>query len=184
MQLSFYFDQSRCIGCFTCAVACKDWNDVPAGPASWRRVSITEDGKYPHPVVTFLSSACYHCVKPVCMSACPVDAISKRNEDGIVVVDRVKCLGGESCGMRCRKACFYKAPQFGEEKDDKMQKCDFCLERWGEGKLPICVASCPTRALDAGPLEEMEAKYGINHKALGFVYKDKLQPSIILKSKA
>lgn len=183
MQLSFYFDQSRCIGCFTCVVACKDWNDVPAGPASWRRVMTTEEGKYPQPVVTFLSTACHHCVKPVCVTVCPVNAINKRDEDGIVVVDRDKCLGGESCGMLCRKACFYKAPQFGEEKDGKMQKCDLCLERWGEGKQPICVASCPTRALDAGPLEEMEAIYGTNRTARGFEYKSKLQPSVLLKSK-
>jgi anaerobic dimethyl sulfoxide reductase subunit B (iron-sulfur subunit) len=38
MQLAFYFDQTRCTGCYTCAVACKDWHDVPAGPASWMRV--------------------------------------------------------------------------------------------------------------------------------------------------
>ena len=24
-QVGFYFDQTRCIGCYTCAVACKDW---------------------------------------------------------------------------------------------------------------------------------------------------------------
>jgi Fe-S-cluster-containing dehydrogenase component len=30
-----------------------------------------------------------------------------------------------------------------------MQKCDLCLESWGEGTKPICVVACPTRALDA-----------------------------------
>ena len=42
MQLGFYFDQTRCINCFTCVVACKDWHDIPAGPASWLKV-ITSD---------------------------------------------------------------------------------------------------------------------------------------------
>ncbi|MEE8174036.1 MAG: 4Fe-4S binding protein [Dehalococcoidia bacterium] len=33
--MAFYFDQTRCTGCYACSVACKDWDDVPAGPASW-----------------------------------------------------------------------------------------------------------------------------------------------------
>jgi len=184
MQLAFYFDQSRCIGCFTCSVACKDWNDVPAGPASWRKVLTIERGEYPQPFVAFLSTSCYHCAEPPCMSVCPADAISKRSADGIVMVDRDKCIGGEKCGMLCQKVCAYDAPQFGSGTDDKMQKCDFCLERWREGKLPVCVASCPTRALDAGPLEEMEYKYGSNRIAMGFAYNSKLQPSVIFKEKS
>jgi len=47
MQMGFYFDQTRCTGCFTCVVACKDWHDVPPGPASWMRVTTVEKGKYP-----------------------------------------------------------------------------------------------------------------------------------------
>ena len=31
MQFGFYFDQSKCIGCFTCSVACKDWNNISPG---------------------------------------------------------------------------------------------------------------------------------------------------------
>ena len=87
MQLGFYFDQTRCIGCFTCIVACKDWNDVPAGPASWRRVITIEKGTYPDLFVAFLSTACYHCANPACSAACPVGAISKRDNDGVVIVD-------------------------------------------------------------------------------------------------
>jgi len=53
MQMGFYFDQTRCIGCFTCIVACKDWHDIPAGPASWRWVHTIEKGKYPELFVSF-----------------------------------------------------------------------------------------------------------------------------------
>ena len=96
MQMGFYFDQTRCTGCFTCIVACKDWNDVDAGPASWRRVTTIEKGKYPDLFVAFLSVACHHCVKPSCVSACPVNAITKREQDGVVVVDREACLGKDN----------------------------------------------------------------------------------------
>jgi len=180
MQLSFYFDQTRCIGCFTCAVACKDWHDVPAGPASWMRLQTIEEGKYPEPFVAFLSSPCYHCAQPACVSACPANAINKREQDGIVVVDRESCLGKEKCQL-CLEACPYAAPQFGAEQNAKMQKCDLCLDRWAEGKKPICVTGCPTRALDAGPADEMKAKYGEIKSATGFDYSEKLKPSVIFK---
>jgi len=182
MQLAFFFDQTRCTGCYTCVVACKDWHDVPAGPASWMRVATTERGKYPHPFVAFLSTPCYHCAEPACVPACPVDAISKRHQDGIVVVDGDACLGKDTCQL-CLEACPYQAPQFGAEDNAKMQKCDLCLERWAESKQPICVAGCPMQALDAGPIDEMEAKYGKIHEAEGLKYDERLHPSVIYKPK-
>ena len=183
MQLGFYFDQTRCTGCYTCIVACKDWHDVPAGPASWMRVTTIEKGKFPDLFVAFLVTPCYHCAEPDCVKACPVEAITKREEDGIVMVDREKCLGKDNCDL-CLQACPYQAPQFGVEDNAKMQKCDFCIDRWQEKKEPICVAGCPMRALDAGPLQEMERKYGQMKEAEGFVYSAKLSPSITFKPKA
>ncbi|MFH1775768.1 MAG: 4Fe-4S dicluster domain-containing protein [Chloroflexota bacterium] len=178
--MGFYFDQTRCIGCHSCVVACKDWHDVPAGPASWRRVLPVERGEFPHLFLAFLSTACYHCARPACLSACPVGAISKRAQDGIVVVDRELCLGKDSCTF-CLDACPYEAPQFGAEEDARMQMCDLCLDRLAENKSPICVAACTMRALDGGPLEELEAKYGSDKEAAGFTCVAALQPSIVVK---
>lgn len=137
MQLAFYFNQTRCTGCYACGVACKDWHDVPAGSASWRRVETIERGQYPDVFVAFLSTSCYH----------------------------------------------YEAPQFGAENNPKMQKCDMCLDRWEEGDLPICVAGCPLRALDAGPIDQMRAKYGQATEAVEFSWDQKLKPSIVFKPK-
>ena len=183
MQTGFYFDQTRCTGCYTCAVACKDWHDVPAGPAKWMRVLYSEEGEFPKVFVSYLASPCYHCANPFCVLVCPVDAITKRKDDGIVVVDREKCLGGRECGTRCLTACPWDAPQFGAEDNAKMQKCDLCLERWAENKKPVCVEACPTRALDAGPHDELQAKYGEVREAHGFVYSPKGGPAIVSKPK-
>ena len=180
MQMAFYFDQTRCTGCFTCIVACKDWNDVDAGPASWRRVITIEKGKYPDLFVAFLSTTCYHCLEPACVSSCPVNAITKRKTDGVVVVDREVCLGKDYCDM-CLQACPYDAPQFGAEENAKMQKCHFCLDRLAENRKPACVGACPMRALDTGPMEELQAEYGDIREAEGFGYFEKLIPSIRLK---
>ncbi|GAI76152.1 unnamed protein product, partial [marine sediment metagenome] len=110
MQLGFYVNQSRCTGCYTCRVACKDWHDVPAGPASWIRVITTEKGKFPNLSLSNLFNACYHCADPICATVCPAEAISKREEDGIVIVDREKCRQTASCGIISN----YKDIPFGD----------------------------------------------------------------------
>jgi len=182
MQMGFYFDQELCINCRACVVACKDWHDVPAGPASFIRMVAIEKGNYPEVSMHYMFASCYHCAKPACVSACPVGAITKRDEDGIVVVDREACLGKDNCDL-CRQACPYDAPQFGAEENAKMQKCDFCLDRLAENKAPICVDACIMHAMDAGPIEELEAKYGDIRQAEGFVYSDELIPSIVFRPK-
>lgn len=182
MPIGFYFDQSRCIGCYTCVVACKDWHDVEAGPASWVRIRTIEKGKFPDLSVSFLFTTCFHCSNPSCVRACPVNAITKR-DDGIVFVNTQTCLGGEACRFVCQRVCPYNAPQFGSKLNATMQKCDLCLDRWENKKKPICVDSCPVRALDAGSLDELKAKYGDMREAEGFSWRKKLMPSIIFKRK-
>lgn len=182
MQFGFYFDQTRCSNCLTCVVACKDWYDIPEGPVFWRRVITVEEGQYPDLSVSFLSTACYHCGAAPCITECPAEAISKRDSDGIVIVDSDACLGNEQCG-KCGEVCPYGAPQFGKDPDAKMQKCNLCLDRWSENKRPVCVEACPMRALDAGPMDALEAKYGNGREAKGFPGHDECRPAVILKPK-
>ncbi|MCK4331584.1 MAG: hypothetical protein KAW81_03405, partial [Dehalococcoidia bacterium] len=73
--------------------------------------------------------------------------------------------------------------QFSAEEDAKMQTCDLCADRWDEGKKPICVDACPMRALDAGPLDELEAKYGALKDIDGFIYAQKNRPSVVFKAR-
>jgi len=183
MQIGFYFDQTRCTGCAACQVACKDWHDLPAGSEKWMRVHYSERGKYPNVFVSYLINPCYHCAEPVCARACPPRAIGKRKEDGIVTVDRQACLGNVECDVKCLKACPYGAPQFGPEPGAKMGKCNFCLDRWLDGKLPVCVEACPTRALDGGDLETLRDRYGWSTEAEGFPYSAKTKPAIVFRPK-
>jgi len=106
----------------------------------------TWNGVYPVVTRSFFSLACMHCEKPACAAACPTGAITKRAEDGIVVVDRDKCNGCRDCFL----ACPFGVPQFGD--DGTMQKCDFCLETDGK---PACAVSCPSEALNFGATDEL-----------------------------
>lgn len=179
MQLGFYYDQSRCIGCQTCSVACKDWKDIPAGSVALRKMITLEEGRFPKVSLRFLGLSCFHCAEPVCVAICPNGALSKREEDGIVLVKRELCITG--C-RQCWEACPYRAPQFADT-DAPMQMCDFCLERWLENQKPICVLACPQRALDAGPLEELKARYGGDAQLEGLPDPAQTKPSILFKAR-
>jgi anaerobic dimethyl sulfoxide reductase subunit B (iron-sulfur subunit) len=182
-QMAFYFDQNRCIGCYTCSVACKDWNNITSELISWRTIKIIEKGKFPNLFLAYYSYSCYHCKDPLCIKVCSSNAIIKRKQDGIVIVNEDFCIGKEKCGCKCLHACPYDIPQFGSEENAKMQKCNFCFERLDQGQQTICVEACPMYALDAGPLDELERKYGDKIEAEGFKYVKKLKPSIILSPK-
>lgn len=183
MQLGFYFDQTRCTGCSACRVACKDWNDIPAGPENWMLIDSMEEGECPEVFVAYMVRTCFHCEDPVCADACPVNAITKRPEDGVVLVDADVCLGREECDSKCLKACPYDAPQFGPEPGAKMGKCNLCHDRIAENKQPACVETCPVRALEVGPLEKLTAEFGDAVEAPLFKYSSRTKPSAAFKVK-
>ena len=183
IQYGFYFDQTRCIGCHTCSVACKDWYDIDAGPVNWRRVSLIENGKFPNLFVAYMSNSCNHCAEPPCVLVCPEKAITKRDKDGIVVVDREKCSGNIKCNTLCLNSCPWKAPQFSLDENAKMQKCNLCVERLEKDEQTICVEACPMYALDVGPLDQLRKKYGDIKETEGFLYSNKFKPSVIFKPK-
>ncbi len=182
MQLGFFFDQSRCTGCYACVVACRDWHDIQDTDVSWRRLTAFEQGTYPDVELSYMSLSCCHCLTPACMEACPAEAITKRDSDGVMAVDRDACLGRDACGA-CLEACSYDVPQFGSEDNAKMQMCTLCADRLADNREPACVAACPMRALEYGPVEELEGRDGAVREVRGFEFRTTLQPSIVFKSR-
>ena len=162
-QYGFYFDSSRCTGCHTCELACKDYHDL-SQTETFRKVYDYEGGETvagEDGIVTsatafmyHVSAACNHCTTPACVDACPAGAIVKDEETGIVYVDKDTCAGAKAC----IEACPYGVPIWREE-EKKADKCDLCRSRIAEGKRPICVDACPLRALDFGEIEELRSKY-------------------------
>lgn len=180
-QYGFFFDQSRCTNCHACAVACKDWNvgdEIKSSHVKWLRMMQWEKGVFPNVEMHTLFATCYHCENAPCVKACPNDALFKEDAFGAVLLDTDKC---EGC-RRCWQACPYGAPQFeSNEMGTPMSKCTMCYDKVTQGELPICVAACPQRALDFGPLDELEARYGNCHALEDMPAPDAARPSIVFK---
>ncbi|HAY7096746.1 TPA: DMSO reductase like molybdoenzyme iron-sulfur subunit YnfG, partial [Shigella sonnei] len=115
---------------------------------------------------------------PACTKVCPSGAMHKR-EDGFVVVDEDVCIGCRYCHM----ACPYGAPQYNAEKGH-MTKCDGCYSRVAEGKQPICIESCPLRALEFGPIEELRQKHGTLAAVAPLPRAHFTKPNIVIKPNA
>lgn len=196
MQYGFFFDQSRCIACNACTVACKDWNQVNPGPVRWRKQQNYESNNG-QSVFENLTMSCNHCEKPACIDACGANAISKTDK-GIVIVDRTKCQELRSCIT----ACPFSAPHIAEDAQEPekrkewlishpMQKCKYCWERVEDGQSPVCVAACPVRALDYGDITDLQRNHSdavrLNKNDFPYAYKDggreDTNPSFLIKKR-
>ena len=179
-QYGFYFDSTRCTGCKTCEMACKDYKDLPATIA-FRKVydyeggSWTDAGDGIYTTDTFayhVSLACNHCAMPACMAKCPSGAIEKDGKTGLVHIDQEKCTGVGACVTSCP----YNVPVLDDAK--KAQKCDGCADRVAEGLNPICVDACPVRALEFGTLAELRERHPEGVSALGELT-DETGPAVV-----
>jgi len=151
-QYAMVIDARRCYGVHACTVACKAEFKVPLGEnRSW--VEEVEKGTYPDVTRNFLPRLCNHCTKPNCVSVCPTGATWKREEDGIVVIDKDICIGCKYCVQ----ACPYDV-RFVNEDTGTADKCDFCIHRVSQGLEPACVEACPSRARIFGDINDPESE--------------------------
>lgn len=149
-------DTTKCIGCRECVIACKKrYNLVNSLPRQWSAddglsarnwTSIIEPE-----TAKFVRKQCRHCLKPACVSACPVGALNK-NSDGAVIYDSEKCMGCRYCMM----ACPYGIPRYDWDLPiPYVRKCILCADYIADGKQPACTETCPTQATIFGEREEL-----------------------------
>jgi len=180
-QYGFFFDQSRCIGCQACVMACKSWNNIDAGPEKWVKIFEYEQGAFPSVRENILWVPCFHCANPVCVAAAN-GAMLKEPTYGIVFIDPTKAT---SADLRAAyDACPYGAIAFDSDASDATaSKCTMCYDRISVGKLPACVESCPMRALDFGKLSDLQSTYGTSTTLQDLPSGATVQPSVVFKAK-
>lgn len=109
-------------------------------------------GEWPNAFFFYLARMCNHCTKPACLEACPTQAIYKREQDGIVLVDQTKCKGHR----HCVEACPYKAIYFNPVSQTS-EKCIMCFPRVEQGIAPACNRQCPGRVRCFGYIDDETA---------------------------
>jgi carbon-monoxide dehydrogenase iron sulfur subunit len=147
-------DQTLCMACRECEVACSLVHEGECNPALSRIRIEFDDFKPQLPTVV----VCKQCDWPACLYACaarwPDPAISVDPASGARVIDPAKCKG---CGD-CLSACPLTPERtvIGFRKAGKRRvysKCDLCA---GRPEGPVCVQLCPGKALRLVSAEERD----------------------------
>lgn len=143
MENVLQVDIEKCIGCHMCEVACslKNTGRVQPSRSRIKIISYEKRGGYHN----YIPMVCQQCSTPLCMEACPTNALSRDAETGAIVVDEEACVGCRVCVMVC--------PIGGVSIDlatDVAYKCDLC------GGDPECVKYCYYEALTYVPKDKMD----------------------------
>jgi len=173
--LGILYDSTLCVGCNACMPACKKANsmnpemtgdqqlwdnpqDLSASTlniikrfssGSGEHKDQKEDG------YAFIKRQCLHCVDPSCVTACPVTALAKDKDTGIVAYDKDACIGCRYCQV----ACPYNIPKF--EWDDpypEIVKCELCSHLIAKGDISACCSACPTGASLFGSVAKLRGE--------------------------
>lgn len=153
-QYGFHFDSSRCTGCKTCELVCKDYHDL--GPAIlFRRIYDYEGGTWTKTKEDawektafnyHVSISCNHCDSPACVENCPTGAMQKDEATGLVNTDPNVCIG---CGT-CRNSCPYDAPRIDASAACATNATD-ALPACATEKSPCASAAAPFAPWSSAP---------------------------------
>ena len=117
-RLGIVIDLHKCVGCGTCAIACKTENNTQNRSQTnffnWADYHISSSGAFPNYKYKLMPVLCNHCTDAACVAACPVTpkAIYKSPE-GITLHNNERCIG---C-RKCQGACPYSVKDYTENSD-------------------------------------------------------------------
>lgn len=131
MAKELYLNPSKCTGCRTCELVCSIKNEGMANPVL-SRIQVIAD----KPRGLRIPTVCLQCEDAVCVAVCPVGALKREADQGVVRHDKAKCIGCRSCVMACPFGGVAASPLSGQ-----IFKCELC-----DGD-PECVKACEDGAV-------------------------------------
>lgn len=97
-----------CIGCGTCAIACKTENNTQSEDLingrkyNWADFLTFAEGDFPNPTYKVYPVLCNHCSTAACVTACPVTPKAMfKSDSGVTIHNDERCIGCQSCVIAC-----------------------------------------------------------------------------------
>jgi Fe-S-cluster-containing dehydrogenase component len=173
MQIAMVVDLQKCVGCGSCALACKTENNTQTRARgqsfNWADFIYKTEGAFPDVKFAAIPVRCNHCSEPECVKGCPKPQALYKTEEGITMYNAKYCI---QC-KKCQEKCPYSVRDLDKEKTAysviSFNEVDVATNDFYRDKTPL-IKGCTSSSA------EIAGKDGVPPYRNAYTYKDDKPP--------